>query len=318
MPVIQLTVARTPAVPSLWVQYTVRSTLYTARGTRFNPPRHYNGLFGSGDRLMFQGFRNRRETAIGRENGCEVKPLQVDVLAFGAHPDDLELTCGGTLAKFERQGYAVAMLALTAGELSTRGSVEIRAREFAAAAAILGAAHHRILNLPDGDLGPDPAQKLVVARVIREYRPKLVLAPYWKDRHPDHANASRLVTEASFVAGLARYDPATPSHRPRRILYYASRYEFHPSFIVDVSETHDLKMQAIRAYRSQFYDERNERDEPETNISHPGFLEAIIARGKQYGSYVGVTYGEPFLVREPLRLDDPVEFFGEEYRRSFL
>lgn len=263
-------------------------------------------------------FWNCWETAIERENGCEVKPLQVDVLGFGAHPDDLELTCGGTLAKLRRQGYAVAMVALSAGELSTRGSVELREAEFAAAAGILDVAHHRTMNLPDGDLGPDPAQKLAVARVVREYRPKLVLAPYWKDRHPDHANASRLVTEASFVAGLARYDPETPPHRPRRILYYASRYEFRPSFIVDVSETHDLKMQAVRAYRSQFYDERNKRNEPETNISHAGFLEAIIARGKQYGSYVGVTYGEPFLVREPLRLDDPVEFFGEEYRRSFL
>ncbi|GAB4255997.1 MAG: bacillithiol biosynthesis deacetylase BshB1 [Acidobacteriota bacterium] len=244
---------------------------------------------------------------------------ETDVLAFGAHADDLELACGGTLAKLVRRGYRVVMVALTAGELGTRGTIEERAQEFAAAAGILGVAAHEILALPDGGLAPTPEQKIVVVEVIRRYRPGFVLAPYWKDRHPDHANAGKLVTEAAFLAGLRRFRPEGPAWRPLRVLYYPCRYEFRPSFVVDVSETHELKLEAIRAYRSQFSEPGRHSAEPPTNISHPGFLEAVVTRGRQYGSYIGVEYGEPFLVREPMAVDDPVALLSRaSYRLAFL
>ncbi len=243
----------------------------------------------------------------------------LDVLAFGAHPDDVELTCAGTLIKLARMTYRTGVVALTAGELGTRGGAEVRAREFAAAAALLEVTHHSILGLPDGDLRPSPEQKLAVIGAIRALRPRIVLAPYWEDRHPDHAGGGRLVQEAAFLAGLKKIDTGQEAFRPNRVLYYASRYEFRPSFIVDISETHARKLEAIRAYRSQFFHGSGDpAGEEHTNISHPGFLEAVVARARQYGAYIGVEYGEPFLVREPLRLDDPVAFFGPGYLESFL
>jgi len=243
----------------------------------------------------------------------------VDLLAFGAHPDDIELTCAGTLIRLGEAGYRVGVVALSAGELGTRGSTELRRHEFEAAARIMGVSERLILGLPDGNLAAVPEQKTAVLEVIRELRPRIVLAPFWKDRHPDHVGASRLVTEAAFFAGLPKIRTQHEAHRPNRVIYYPSRYEFRPSFVVDVSRTHARKVEAVLAYRSQFHSENKaEYGSLETNISHPGFLEAVIARGKQYGSYVGVEFGEPFLVREPLRLDDPVAFFDESYLKSFV
>lgn len=243
----------------------------------------------------------------------------LDVLAFGAHPDDVELTCAGTLIKLARHGYRTGVAALTAGELGTRGDAALRAREFEAAARIMQVHYHGIVGLPDGDLRVTTDQKLAVIELIRRLRPRIVLAPYWEDRHPDHANGGRLVREAGFLSGLRKIKTEREAFRPNRILFYPSRYEFRPSFIVDVSETHEQKLQAIHAYQSQFFESPESPSEAvRTNVSRPGFLKAIIARSRQYGSYVGVEYGEPFLVREPLRLDDPVAFFGPEYLESFL
>ncbi|MEJ2082190.1 MAG: bacillithiol biosynthesis deacetylase BshB1 [Acidobacteriota bacterium] len=243
----------------------------------------------------------------------------LDVLAFGAHPDDVKLTCAGTLIKLARQGYRTGVVALTAGELGTRGDAAVRAGEFAEAARIMQVSEQRILGLPDGGLAATTSQKLAVIGIIREFRPRIVLAPYWKDRHPDHSNGGRLVQEAGFLAGLRKIETGRDAFRPNRILFYASRYEFRPSFIVDVSQTHQQKLEAVRAYRSQFFESpAGEPEQDRTNVSRPGFLEAVIARARQYGSYIGVEYGEPFLVREPLRLDDPVAFFGPEYLESFL
>ena len=243
----------------------------------------------------------------------------LDALAFGAHPDDIELTCAGTLIKLARGGYRVGAVALTAGELSTRGSVLIREQEFAESARIMEVCFHDILGLPDGNLKADPEQKDQVIRIIRDLKPRIILAPFWEDRHPDHANGGRLVTEAAFLAGLRKIDTGQPEHRPIRVLYYASRYEFAPSFVVDVSETHEAKLRAIQAYRSQFHHSGMEVfGREQTNISHQGFLDAVIARARQYGSYIGTEFGEPFLVREPLRVDDPVAFFGPAYAKSFV
>ncbi len=240
--------------------------------------------------------------------------MQLDVLAFGAHPDDIELTCAGTLIKLAAMGYKTGVIALTRGELGTRGTAEIRAQEFARAGEIMGLSVHKMLDLPDGNVAVTPENKLKIIREIRAYRPRIVLAPYWVVRHPDHGHASHLVREAAFFAGLKKIDTGQDAHRPFKVIYYACRFEFEPSFIVDVSEFHDRKVEAIQAYKSQFHNpEKDKYGDEETNISRPEFLEAIITRARQYGSYIGVAYGEPFLVREPMRLDDPVAFFGPEY-----
>jgi bacillithiol biosynthesis deacetylase BshB1 len=245
--------------------------------------------------------------------------MKLDALAFGAHPDDVELTCAGTLIKLNAKGYSTGVVSLTQGELGTRGDSKIRAREFAAAAEIMSVKAHRMLSLPDGDLNCSWGQKLAVISEIRRFKPEIVLAPYWKDRHPDHARASDLVRESSFLAGLSKIDTDQAPHRPNRVIFYPCRYEFRPSFIVDISEFHHRKMQAIQAYESQFHNSAKSRfGETETNISHPAFIRAITTRAKQYGSYIGVEYGEPFLVREPLNLEDPVAFFGRDYLNSFV
>lgn len=233
--------------------------------------------------------------------------IQLDVLAFGAHPDDVELACGGTLIRLGEMGYKTGIVALTRGELGTRGSAQIREQEFGDAAGILGLAEHKILDIPDGDIAVTRENKLKVIREIRTFRPKIVLTQYWQDRHPDHSHASNLVREAAFFAGLKRIDTGQAPHRPERIVYYAGRYEFEPSFIVDISQQHDKKIAAVTAYKSQFHNAEKEKyGEDETNISSPEFLDAIITRARQYGSYLGVKFGEPFLVREPILLDDPV------------
>ena len=240
--------------------------------------------------------------------------MELDILAFGAHPDDIELTCAGTIIKLGALGHKTGVMALTRGELGTRGSAEIRAREFEAAGKIMGLSVYKMLDLPDGDIAVTMANKLRLIREIRAHRPRIVLAPYWVVRHPDHGHASDLVREAAFFAGLKKIDTDQAAHRPFKVIYYAERFEFQPSFIVDVSEHHERKVQAIQAYQSQFHNpEKHKFGEDETNISRPEFLEAIITRDKQYGSYIGVRFGEPFLVREPMALNDPVAFFGPEY-----
>jgi bacillithiol biosynthesis deacetylase BshB1 len=238
----------------------------------------------------------------------------LDALAFGAHPDDIELTCAGTIIKLGALGYKTGVIALTRGELGTRGTAEIRQQEFASAAKILGLSLHKMLDLPDGGITVNLETKLKVIREIRTYQPRLVFAPYWVVRHPDHGHVSQLVWEAAFYSGLKKIDTGQEPHRPNKVIYYAERFEFQPSFIVDISEYHERKIQAIQAYRSQFHNpEKHQYGAEETNVSRPEFLEAIITRDKQYGSYIGAKYGEPFLVREPMRLDDPVVFFGPEY-----
>jgi bacillithiol biosynthesis deacetylase BshB1 len=240
--------------------------------------------------------------------------MQLDVLAFGAHPDDIELTCAGAIIKLGAMGYRTGVIALTRGELGTRGAPEIRAREFEAAGKIMGLSLHKMLDLPDGNIEVTMENKLKVIREIRAYRPRVVLAPYWVVRHPDHGHASDLIREAAFFAGLKKIDTGQEAFRPYKVIYYAERFEFQPSFIVDISEHHEKKIAAIQAYQSQFHNpEKRKYGDEETNISRPEFLEAIITRDRQYGSYIGVKFGEPFLVREPMRLDDPVAFFGPEY-----
>ena len=237
--------------------------------------------------------------------------MQLDVLAFGAHPDDVELTCAGTIIKLGAKGYKTGVIALTRGEMGTRGTPEIRQQEFETAGKIMGLTVHKALDLPDGNVEVNWENKLRVIREIRQYRPRIVFAPYWFDRHPDHGHCGRLVREAVFLAGLKRIDTGQPHFRPAKVIHYPARYEFTPSFIVDVSDHFDQRMKAVRAYQSQFY--RPEAvGEDETFISRPEFLEAIETRAKYWGTHIGAKYGEPFLVVEALRVEDPVELFGEQ------
>ncbi len=240
--------------------------------------------------------------------------MNLDVIAFGAHPDDVELGCGGTIIKLGARGYTTGVVALTRGEMGTRGSAEIRAREFAAAADVMGVSMHTTLDMPDGRVEPNWENKVKVIREIRAHKPRIVFAQYWVARHPDHEAASRIVREASYLAGLKKIDTGQEAHRPFKVLFYQSRFEFSPSFVVDISEAHASKLAAIRSYESQF-DNPNKaiHGTDETLISRPDFITRIETRDRQYGTYIGVEFGEPFLTREALGIDDPVEFFGPEY-----
>ncbi len=236
--------------------------------------------------------------------------MQLDSVAFGSHPDDIELFCGGTLIKLASEGHKIGVISLTQGELGTRGSPEIRSREFQEAATLLKLSTHKTLDIPDGDVALNRENKLKIIREIRTYRPAVIFAPYWKDRHPDHENTSNLVREAAFLSGLKKIETDQQAHRPYKVIYYPCWFEFRPSFVVDITECHDQKIKAIQAYKSQFdHPDKSKFGDEETLISQPEFLERITTRDRYYGSSIGTTFGEPFLIREPLRLDDPIGFF---------
>ena len=234
----------------------------------------------------------------------------LDVLAFGTHPDDLEIACGGTLRLLSARGHRVGAVDLTRGELGTRGSAPTRDRESDEAGRVMGLSLRENLGLPDGGIETNQESLRAVIRVLRQHRPRLVLAPYWEERHPDHVHASRLVSEAAFYSGLPKIETGQESFRPFRILYYVSRIEFTPSFVVDITSAFDAKVEAIRCYRTQFDHGRAEaRGEQETLLSTPLALEVFETISRYYGAMIGTRHGEPFLVRETLEVDDPVEFF---------
>jgi bacillithiol biosynthesis deacetylase BshB1 len=240
--------------------------------------------------------------------------MDLDALAFGAHADDVELACGGTLIKLAGLGHKTGVVVLTRGEMGTRGSVEIRAQEFADAARIMGLAAHRMLDIPDGRIEVTWENKLKIIKALRAHKPRIVFAPYWVDRHPDHEQTSLLVRQAAYLAGLIKLETGQPPFRPHKVIFYQSRFEFTPSFIVGISDSQEQKMRAVRAYKSQFYSQPQAGSERDgTLIGRPDFLMRIETRDRQYGGYIGMEYGEPFLVREAIQLKDPVDFFGPEY-----
>jgi len=244
----------------------------------------------------------------------EESAMELDALAFGAHADDAELGCGGTLIRLGASGYKTGIIALTRGEMGTRGTPEIRAREFGESAEIMGLATHKMLDIVDARVEVTWENKLKVIEEIRAHRPKIVFAPYWVDRHPDHENASRLVRESAYLAGLAKLETGHPAFRPHKLIFYRSRFEFAPSFVVDITDFHERKLKAIMAYESQFFNrDRLSSGGLETSISRPEFLERLETRDRLSGAAIGVKYGEPFLVREAIKLNDPVAHFGPEY-----
>ena len=239
--------------------------------------------------------------------------MKIDVLAFGPHPDDVELFVGGTLLRLAAQGHSTAIIDLTAGEMGTRGTQEQRKKEADEAAKILGVASRRCLDLGDGRLAADWPSKVAVAEAIRELKPRLVITNYWESNHPDHTVSGRLVAEAAYLAGLAKLEAGGEPHRPNRVLYYFLPYRVAPSFVVDISEHYEKKLQAIEAYRSQFHDPSSR--EPKTFISHPDFLTRMEGRDRYFGSLIDVNLAEAFFVREAMRVDDPVSFFDQPATR---
>jgi N-acetylglucosamine malate deacetylase 1 len=233
--------------------------------------------------------------------------MRLDLLAIAAHPDDVELTCGGTLIKMAQRGYKTGVLDLTAGEMGTRGTPEMRAKESALAAKLMGVKWRRVLGVPDSDVQPTREQKLRLAAVIRELRPRTVILPYWEARHPDHYHASTLGYEGCFLAGLKQAPISGEAYRPFKILYStAFVMELRPTFVVDISEQYEKRRKAILAYGSQFRPAKYEKkskvylaiDELENRMN-------LLAR--HYGQMIDVPYGEPFLVKELMKVDDVVD-----------
>jgi N-acetylglucosamine malate deacetylase 1 len=233
--------------------------------------------------------------------------MKLDVLAIGAHPDDVELGCGGTLAGLARQGRRVGILHLTRGESGTRGTAEERLAEAERAAAELGASDLAFLDCGDGGLRTGPAEEDALIEVIRAWRPEVVLGPTPRDRHPDHERSYRLVEAACFYAGLARRGEGPP-FRPAAVFSYMQHDAFEPSFVVDVTASWDAKLRALAAYRSQLYqgarEEEEERDEPVTKVSTREFALAVEGRARHFGALVGAELGEPFWSRLPLAVSD--------------
>jgi bacillithiol biosynthesis deacetylase BshB1 len=230
----------------------------------------------------------------------------LDVLAVFSHPDDAELSVSGTLLKLKSYGYRTGVCDVTKGEMGTRGTPEIREKEALDAARILKLDVRVNLEQPDGHVWPSETARTSLVRVIRQYKPKVLLTTHEDDPHPDHANTSIIVRQAARLATMVRYDEESglPAVQMPAIMHSLFSRRIVPSFIVDVSEFVDEKMKSIRAYGSQFYSASSE--EPETRISERGFLDEIQSRMEYFGSLIGVEAGEPFYVREALNVDDPL------------
>jgi N-acetylglucosamine malate deacetylase 1 len=232
----------------------------------------------------------------------------VDLIFFGAHPDDVELSAGGTVAKSVKDGLRVGIVDLTRGEMGTRGTPQTRKREAANAAKALGATFRLQLDFQDGNLQTGREQELELIDLLRRRRPRLVVAPWPDDRHPDHTRTGRIVTDASFYAGLKSLETGVPAHRPQTVLYYLQNYMVTPSVVVDVTRTWKTKMKAVAAFKSQFHDPASK--EPATFISDPKFLGMIEARGRHFGALIGTEYGEAFVTKQPPRVDDLIAAYS--------
>ena len=240
----------------------------------------------------------------------------LDVLAFAAHPDDVELSVGGTMCLLHVQGYRTGIVDFTRGELGTRGTPEGRLEEAAAAAVVLGLSFRRNLGLPDGEIRNTKAAQLPIVRAVRAARPAIVLLNAPDDRHPDHGDAARLGADALFASGLARLEtvgddgrPQAP-WRPSHVLHYMNTLDFEPTFVVDVSSVWERRLEALRAFTSQF----DATDAgPETFISTPAFWQFVEARARSFGYRIGAAYGEPLLYRHgPIGIGDLVQTLGRE------
>lgn len=224
--------------------------------------------------------------------------MNLDVLAFGVHPDDVELSCAGVLLVEKQKGKKTGIIDLTQGELGTRGTAETRKIEANNAALILGVDVRENLNMADGFLQNDPQHQLLVIAAIRKYRPEIILCNAPEDRHPDHGKAAKLVADASFLAGLVKIETSENGiiqqpFRPKYVFHYIQDRYLKPDFVIDISSVFETKLEAIKAYATQFHNPKVEG--PQTYISTPDFLESIIYRSKMLGKMIGVKYAEGFI-----------------------
>ncbi len=244
----------------------------------------------------------------------ELDAQSLDILALAAHRDDIEQTCGGTLLKAAERGQRTGILDLTQGEMGTRGTAQERAQEASMAAKILSVSWRRALDIPDGRVENTWENRLKIATVIRETRPRVLILPYWKGRHPDHYTASILGYEACFLAGLAKLDlrhqqsdssPASAAslvpHRPFKIIYATLYYDVRPTFVVDITDQFEGKFASIMAYTSQFSDQESGKD---LFPAHDEIRARVSAMARFYGMLGGVTYAEPFLQKEVGLVED--------------
>ena len=229
--------------------------------------------------------------------------MTLDILAVAAHPDDIEQTCGGTLIKMAEAGYRTGVLDLTAGDMGTRGSPDVRVRESEAAGEHLMLKWRGNLHLPDARLENTLSARMSLAVKIRELKPRVMIVPYWQARHPDHYRAGELGFEACFLAGLKKLDEYSEPHRPNKILYSSIYADVKPSFIVDISAQFERRMTALLSYASQY----GEMAEGGTLFPDEAEIrERLAAIARFYGNQIGVRYGEPFVVKEAIQIDDIV------------
>ncbi len=233
-----------------------------------------------------------------------------DLVVFAAHPDDAELCCGGLLLVTAQKGRRTAVVDLTRGETGSLGTPEIREQEAAAAAKVLRLTRRINLGLPDGRLRDTDEYRQKIVRVIRELRPRVVVAPQLDDHHPDHMAVHELVERSFYLCGIRKYLPELPPHRPRALLYHLSSRPIRPQMVVDISAVIDQRMQAVRCYESQF-GARQDKGFP-VRIAAEKFVDSIQASLMYFGSLIGVTYGEPYTSDAPLPVADPVGLFEVE------
>ena len=236
--------------------------------------------------------------------------MNLDVLIFAAHPDDAELSMGGTISKLASKGKKIGIIDFTQGEMGTRGTPEKRQAEAFKAAIALKVTHRENLHIHDGNIQVSKGNVDKVVEQIRRFKPKIIFAPYFNDRHPDHIDTSKIVKKAMFNSGLIksktlRRGREQKAYRPNKLFYYMQTYTFEPSFIVDITKHFDSKMKSIKSYKSQFHNSRSK--EPETFISSAKFMDYIISRARFYGFQIGKEYGEPFYCEEAVEIN-PISF----------
>lgn len=236
------------------------------------------------------------------------KPDKLDLLAIAAHRDDTEIVCGGTVIRMVDLGYRVGLLDLTAGESGSRGDAESRMREAECAAEVMGVHFRHNLEMPDAGLFPTQENALAVADIIRRTQPEMVIIPYGQQRHPDHTTAGEIGYRACFLAGLEKMPLDGRPHRPRKIFYSCSFHEVKPTFVVDISSQFERKCKAVACYKSQFeeLDGKREVYPPAKNI-----FDYMEIMNRRYGYMIGVKYGEAFIQKEMLAVDDPSKLPGK-------
>ena len=234
--------------------------------------------------------------------------MKLDVMAIGSHPDDVELGCSGTLIKEINRGKKVGIIDLTQGELGTRGTIETRYQEAANAAMVMGVSVRENLKMRDGFFKNDEEHQMQLVQVFRKYQPEIVIGNILEDRHPDHGRGGWMIYDACFLSGLRQVKSLDENGkeqekwRPKMLLHYIQDRFYEPDVIIDVSDVWEKRMEAIRAYRTQFYDPNSK--EPQSYLSNPEFMEFLAARAREYGKRIGVQYGEGFVSKKSIGLRD--------------